>query len=87
MAQVVQEWPKNDRSRNTFSKYADGQIWECIPEEDFTCTPKQFRARALAWGKSHGFKVTTKQVRDFLDEDRPVKSVAIQFVKIKARDK
>jgi len=81
VARVVQEWPETDRSRNNFSRYADGQIWECIPEEDFTCTPTQFRARALSWGKPKGFLVKTKIDRDLDKEDRPIKSVTIQFIK------
>lgn len=81
MAKVVQEWTTTDRSRDSFSQYADGQIWECEPEIDFSCTPQQFRSRALSWGKPRGYSVKTQFVRDGDKEGRPVKSVKIQFLK------
>jgi len=35
----------------------------------------------LSWGKPKGFLVKTKIDRDLDKEDRPIKSVTIQFIK------
>ena len=52
------------RKPSVWKQYADGTVWEFLPDTDFTSDPQAFSNAARQWGYNNKYSVSTSVTPD-----------------------